>query len=95
MNLAGLKVMLDGLYSYFKDKQTGNITNIDNSGGKSYFDVWTDAPKSAIKPPMTSRTDPDAMEVDAIRTAHQCNRFWILGADEELDNLGFKGQEHN
>ena len=93
LNQAGLIVVLDGKFSYFKEKLSGKTTKLHYSGGRYYFDIWTEAPKLQQEGARRQQqhqqpANSDDMEVDEILRRQTSNKFWILSTDGD-ENSGF------
>ena len=85
MNETGLKVVLDGINSYFVEKATGKSTPIQYEHGRYYVDIWAPA---AIKSSIADKKNNNDMEVDGIIKYKPINnRCWVLGTDEESEGF--------
>ena len=81
MNETGLKVVLDGVNSYFVEKRTGKSTPIKYEHGKYLFDIW--APGVNHKSKKKNDDDMDTTdEVEYNKAFHKNKKFWVFGTDD-------------
>ena len=80
MNETGLRVVLDGVESYFIEKHSGKSTPIKYEQGRYYFDIWV--PSSIKKNDARKKHINDDMQTDTINPIISYNNCWVLGTDD-------------
>ena len=88
MNESGLKVVLDGINSYFVDKRSNKSSPIKYEHGKYFFDVW--APSADDKQRDKKVDDDGDVNMNpAFNKGDKSNQCWVLGTD----NSDVRGRE--
>ena len=77
MNQCGIKIVLDGVKSYFLDTKTGKVTKINVENGQYTFNIWVKADDK----------EKDMEEAVNETIVKKGNRFATIKKDDEVKNV--------